>query len=181
MLVRRQAAIQCGIFRDIADAFPGLERRLADIVAAPFPELDPIEHADLKVDAKKLKNLGTVDKALLVDRYGQLVTLDPKSATEELSQSEQTIEKQRERWKQLKDKKQTQGGGTALDKMAAKFRGSASSSADPAAMNPGAMMMPNMSSLKKSSPGAGGSKATGAKKKATAQPVRSGAPGGAPY
>ncbi len=154
---------------------------LTDIVAAPFPELDPVEHADLKVDVKKLKNLGTVDKALLVDRYGQLVTLDPKSTTDELKQSERSIKDQSELWKHLKDKEQPQGGGSALDKMAQRLRGaSGSGSTDATAAGAGyGATMGAMNPTKKSPPGSSGGKAS-AKGKGV-KPVRGGGSGGAAY
>ncbi len=149
---------------------------LTDIVAAAFPELDPVEHADLKVDAKKLKNLGTVDKALLVDRYGQLVTLDPKSTIDEQSQSERSIKNQREQWKDLKDKVQAQGSSSALDQMAKKFRGAAGGSGADSSGGGMEAMKGAMNPIKKSSPGSGG-KSSATKK--SAKPARGGGPGGA--
>ena len=69
---------------------------LADIAATPSFDADFLaENADLKLDAKKLKLLGVVDKALLVDRFGQLVTLDPKAAADDHAQSEKTVENER--------------------------------------------------------------------------------------
>ena len=69
---------------------------LADISATPTFDADFLaENADLKLDAKKLKLLGVVDKALLVDRFGQLVTLDPKASVDDHAQSEKTVENER--------------------------------------------------------------------------------------
>lgn len=70
---------------------------LADIASASTGDLDLAEHADLKLDAKKLKQLGVVDKALLVDRFGQLVTLDPKASVDDQAQSEKVVENERRR------------------------------------------------------------------------------------
>jgi hypothetical protein len=77
---------------------------LADISPAPIPELDASEHADLKVDAKKLKQLGTVDKALLVDRFGQLVALDPKATDDDQKGSQKAVDDERKKWKHLKER-----------------------------------------------------------------------------
>lgn len=68
---------------------------LADIAAASTGDIDFSEHADLKLDAKKLKQLGVVDKALLVDRFGQLMPLDPKVAADDLTQAEKTVDTER--------------------------------------------------------------------------------------
>ncbi len=68
---------------------------LADIAAASTGDLDLTEHADLKLDAKKLKQLGVVDKALLVDRFGQLVPLDPKVAADDVTQAEKVVDNER--------------------------------------------------------------------------------------
>lgn len=77
---------------------------LADISGAPISELDVTEHADLKIDAKRLKQLGTVDKALLVDRYGQLKTLDPKENGDDQAQSQKIVESERKPWEHLKNR-----------------------------------------------------------------------------
>ena len=71
---------------------------LADITSAP--ELDPVEHADLKVDAKRLKQVG-VDKALLVDRFGQLIALDPKASADELAVALKTVADEHKKWEYL--------------------------------------------------------------------------------
>ncbi len=68
---------------------------LADIAAASTGDIDLAEHADLKLDPKKLKLLGVVDKALLVDRFGQLVTLDPKASADDVAQAEKVVETER--------------------------------------------------------------------------------------
>lgn len=69
---------------------------LADVAAAPtVAGFDPAEHADLKLDDKKLKQLTTVDKALIVDRYGQLAILDTKTATDERNIAEGIVENER--------------------------------------------------------------------------------------
>lgn len=69
---------------------------LADVAAAPTAAgFDPAEHADLKLDDKKLKQLTTADKALIVDRYGQLAILDTRTATDERSVAEGIVENER--------------------------------------------------------------------------------------
>ncbi len=68
---------------------------LADIASAATTDIDLAEHADLKLDLKKLKQLGVVDKALLVDRFGQLVTLDPKASVDDVAQAEKVVENER--------------------------------------------------------------------------------------
>lgn len=70
---------------------------LADVAAASIGDLELAEHLDLKVDSKKLKQLGVVDKALLVDRFGQLVALDPKasSSIDELAQAQDDVDRER--------------------------------------------------------------------------------------
>ena len=69
---------------------------LADVAAAPtVAGFDPAEHADLKLDEKKLKQLTSADKALIVDRYGQLAILDTKTATDERSVAEGIVENER--------------------------------------------------------------------------------------
>lgn len=69
---------------------------LADVAAAPTTVgFDPAEHADLKLDEKKLKQLTAADKALIVDRYGQLAILDTKIATEERNAAEGIVENER--------------------------------------------------------------------------------------
>lgn len=69
---------------------------LADVVPAPVAAgFDLVEHADLKLDDKKLKQWTTADKALVVDRYGQMAILDSKSATEERQTAESIVENER--------------------------------------------------------------------------------------
>ena len=79
---------------------------LADVAAAPTTVgFDLVEHADLKLDDKKLKQLTSADKALVVDRYGQLAILDTKTAADERSASESVVEKERRDIRaRLKDK-----------------------------------------------------------------------------
>ena len=69
---------------------------LADIASASTGDIDLlVEHADLKLDLKKLKQLGVVDKALLVDRFGQLMTLDPKASVDDVAVAEKVVENER--------------------------------------------------------------------------------------
>lgn len=69
---------------------------LADVAAAPtVAGFDLAEHADLKLDDKKLKQLATTDKALIVDRFGQMAVLDNKSATDERAKAEGIVEAER--------------------------------------------------------------------------------------
>lgn len=69
---------------------------LTDVAAAPTTlGFDLAEHADLKLDDKKLKQLATTDKALIVDRFGQLAILDNKSATDERAAAEKIVEAER--------------------------------------------------------------------------------------
>ena len=107
---------------------------LADISPTPISELDATEHADLKIDAKRLKQLGTVDKALLVDRFGQLVTLDPKVAGDDLTDQQKAVDAERKPWQDLKGKADGAGSGrpSDLDRLANKGKSSTamSSSSD---------------------------------------------------
>lgn len=110
---------------------------LADIAGAPIGELDPNEHADLKVDAKRLKQIGTVDKALLVDSYGQLVALDPKEAADEQSQAQRAIEIELKRWESLKGKGAALAATSDLDRLrgiSAPGEGVGSAGMDPSMM-----------------------------------------------
>lgn len=69
---------------------------LADVAPAPVAAgFDLAEHADLKLDDKKLKQWATADKALVVDRYGQMAILDTKTATDERSAAERVVENER--------------------------------------------------------------------------------------
>lgn len=69
---------------------------LADVAAAPTATgFDLAEHADLKLDDKKLKQLAIADKALVVDRFGQMAILDNKSATDERAAAEKIVEAER--------------------------------------------------------------------------------------
>ena len=69
---------------------------LTDVAPAPVTAgFDLAEHADLKLDDKKLKQWATADKALVVDRYGQLAILDTKSSTDERALAESVVEKER--------------------------------------------------------------------------------------
>ena len=69
---------------------------LADVAAAPTTAgFDLAEHADLKLDVKKLNQLTTTDKALVVDRFGQMAILDNKSVTDERAAAEKVVEIER--------------------------------------------------------------------------------------
>lgn len=69
---------------------------LADVAAAPTAAgFDLAEHADLKLDDKKLRQLATTDKALVVDRFGQMSILDNKSVTVERADAEKVVETER--------------------------------------------------------------------------------------
>ena len=111
---------------------------LADISSAPIPELDATEHADLKVDAKRLKQIGTVDKALLVDRFGQLVALDPKVAEDDQKKSLRMVEEEHKMWSHLKSRNEAVGAGPSSD--LDRLRGKNSSSASSADMMMNSMM-----------------------------------------
>ncbi len=120
---------------------------LADVAAAPTAVgFDPAEHADLKLDEKKLKQLTSADKALIVDRYGQLAVLDTKTATDDRSVAEGIVENERRLIRErLKDRPaQDTAGGDLKNRMG---------SGDPSSMmGSGGMMMSGMgagNSLKK--------------------------------
>ena len=69
---------------------------LTDVAPAPIATgFDLTEHADLKLDEKRLKQWATADKALVVDRYGQLVILDTKSSIDERAIADGVVEKER--------------------------------------------------------------------------------------
>lgn len=69
---------------------------LADVAVAPTAAgFDLTEHADLKLDDKKLKQWTTADKALVVDRFGQMAILDTKSAMDERQAAESVVENER--------------------------------------------------------------------------------------
>lgn len=69
---------------------------LADVAAAPTTTgFDLAEHADLKLDDKKLKQLATTDKALVVDRFGQMAILDNKSMTDERAKQDKILDAER--------------------------------------------------------------------------------------
>jgi hypothetical protein len=85
-------------------------------VAAPTTSgFDLVEHADLKLDDKKLKQLTTADKALVVDRYGQMAILDSKGATEERAAAERVVENERRAIRErLKNRPETTNAGGGL-------------------------------------------------------------------
>ena len=127
---------------------------LADVAAAPATTgFDQTEHADLKLDDKKLKQLGlsgTADKALLVDRFGQLTVLDSKATSDERSAAEGVVEKERgairDRLKARSDNNVATGGGLG------KFIPKGDGTDDPMQMQMQQMMQPGMgggNSLKK--------------------------------
>lgn len=69
---------------------------LADVAPAPTATgFDLAEHADLKLDDKKLKQLAIADKALVVDRFGQMTILDNKSATDERADADKIVDNER--------------------------------------------------------------------------------------
>jgi hypothetical protein len=91
---------------------------LADVVAASTSDFDLSEHSDLGLDPKKLKQLGVVDKALLVDRFGQLVALDPKSSSDEQAQAQKVVENERRSIRAaLKDRPETTVASSDLDRL----------------------------------------------------------------
>ncbi len=141
---------------------------LADVAAAPTTAgFDPAEHADLKLDDKKLKQLTTADKALIVDRYGQLAILDTKTATDERSVAEGIVENERRGIRaRLKDR-------PAEDKAGGDMKGLMGGSDPNSMMGSGGMMMSGMgggNSLKKD-------KKSSATKKAPAKGKSKSAPG----
>lgn len=114
---------------------------LADVATASTSDLDLTEHADLRLDAKKLKQLGGVDKALLVDRFGQLVTLDPKTAADEQTQAQEIIERERKSIRAAKSAHPTETAMTNdLDKLR-KVGGGKTAAAGGAGEDPMMMMM----------------------------------------
>ena len=123
---------------------------------------DLVEHADLKLDDKKLKQLTTSDKALVVDRYGQMAILDNKASADERSVADGVVEKERGAIRdRLKNRPDNNPAGGALGKMIPKGDGTD----DPMQMQMQQMMQPGMgggNSLKK------GAKKSPAKGKPTA-------------
>ncbi len=132
---------------------------LTDVAAGSTASgFDLVEHADLKLDDKKLKQLTTSDKALVVDRYGQMAILDNKASADERSAADNIVDKERgdirERLKNRPDNNAAAGGG--LSKFIPKGDGT-----DDAMAEMQKMMQPGMgggNSLKK------GAKPTAAKK-----------------
>ena len=124
---------------------------LADIATAPLAELDAAEHADLKVDPKRLKQLGTVDKALLVDRFGQLLALDPKASEDDQRRSLRSVEEEHRVWSHLKSRNDAAGAArpSDLDRLAGKNSSASASSGDMMNMMMGGMMGGAPSPLKK--------------------------------
>lgn len=116
---------------------------LADIAMAPLAELDAAEHADLKVDAKRLKQIGTVDKALLVDRFGQLMALDPKVSEDDQKRSLRSVEDEHGAWAHLKSRNDAAGANrpSDLDRLAGKNASASGSSANMMEMMMGSGMM----------------------------------------
>ncbi|TXT28999.1 MAG: hypothetical protein FD138_2488 [Planctomycetota bacterium] len=89
---------------------------LADLAVAPTTTgFDSVEHADLKLDDKKIKQLTTADKALVVDRYGQMAILDSKGATDERTAAERILENERRSIRErLKNRPETNTAGGGL-------------------------------------------------------------------
>ena len=128
---------------------------LADIAPAPIPELDAIEHADLKVDAKRLKQIGTVDKVLIVDRFGQLVALDPKVSEDDQKGWRKSVEDERRPWQHLKAQANALAAGRSsdLDRLTGGGSSSAGSSSGDMMMQMMGGMGGAQSPLKKSAGG----------------------------
>ena len=131
---------------------------LTDVAAGSTASgFDLVEHADLKLDDKKLKQLTTSDKALVVDRYGQMAVLDNKASADERSAADGVVEKERGAIRdRLKNRPDNNAAGGALGKMISRGDGTD----DPMAEMQ-KMMQPGMgggNSLKK------GAKPTAAKK-----------------
>ena len=136
---------------------------LTDVAAGSTASgFDLVEHADLKLDDKKLKQLTTSDKALVVDRYGQMAILDNKASADERSVADGVVEKERGAIRdRLKNRPDNNPAGGALGKMIPKGDGTD----DPMQMQMQQMMQPGMgggNSLKK------GAKKSPAKGKPTA-------------
>ena len=132
---------------------------LTDVAAGSTASgFDLVEHADLKLDDKKLKQLTTSDKALVVDRYGQMAVLDNKASADERSAADGVVEKERGAIRdRLKNRPDNNAAGGALGKMISRGDGTD----DPMATQMQQMMQPGMgggNSLKK------GAKPTAAKK-----------------
>jgi hypothetical protein len=69
---------------------------LTDLAPTAAPtDFDFNEHADLKLDLKKLRQLDVVDKALLVDRFGEFTTLNPKVSIDERTMAEAQVDRER--------------------------------------------------------------------------------------
>lgn len=135
---------------------------LADIASAP--ELDPVEHADLKVNPKLLKQLG-VDKALLVDRFGQLVALDPKASADEMAAAQKTVANEHKTWEFLEKSATATTAGSDLDRLSGRRSSAGSESSMPEGMMSSMMSGPS-SPLKK-----GGAKSKSAAPKARGKPA----------
>jgi hypothetical protein len=90
---------------------------LADVAAAPTAAgFDLAEHADLKLDDKKLKQLATADKALVVDRFGQMTILDNKSASDDRAAAEKVVEAERRAIRaRIKERPPTDNAGGDLN------------------------------------------------------------------
>ena len=125
---------------------------LADVAPAPATSgFDFFEHGDLKLDDKRLKQLATADKALIVDRYGQLEILDSASVTDERTAAEKTVENERRGIRaRLKERPAAATGKSGGDLGGYIAKGDGTD--DPAMMQMQQMMQPGMgggNSLKK--------------------------------
>lgn len=123
---------------------------LADLAVAPTTSgFDLVEHADLKLDDKKLKQLTTADKALVVDRYGQMAILDSKGAIDERTAAERIVENERRAIRErLKNRPEPTTSGGGLGGLVPRGDGTD----DPMMMQMQQMMQPGMgggNSLKK--------------------------------
>ena len=144
---------------------------LADIASASTGDIDLSEHADLKLDLKKLKQLGVVDKALLVDRFGQLMTLDPKASVDDVAVAEKVVENERKSIRavikergevasapnDLKKLSKTSGGGYPSSGMADDPMGQMGGMGNP--LKKGAAKAAKKATTKKPASGAAGSNA----------------------
>lgn len=75
-------------------------------------------HSDLKLPTDSKSRLAYVEKALLVNEYGELVTIDPQSTKSHAERTKWRFEKQTEPWeKVLEDPSDSGSKGSTLDQL----------------------------------------------------------------
>jgi len=77
-------------------------RVLVDLYSAPKIIID--EHPDLQISSRSRGYVGIVDQALVVNRYGELVAVDPVSSSKERRLAENRYERERKPFEFLKGK-----------------------------------------------------------------------------